>query len=87
MFVWKSSLDRDPQVMCKNMLVAGQVHRQACPLTIMPIDRDYPPDCTHLLKWRPATGQVGQPLLAPYRASISFSPGPYIISIWVERVR
>ena len=24
----------------------------------MPIDRDYPPDCTHLSKWRPATGQV-----------------------------
>ena len=31
----------------------------------MPIDRDYPPDCTHLSKWRPAAGQVdvfGSPL-------------------------
>ena len=46
MFVWKSSLERDPQVMCKNMLVAGRVLRQARCLTIMPIDRDYPPDCT-----------------------------------------
>ena len=52
MFVWKSSLERDPQVMCKNMLVAGRVLRQACPLTIMPIDRDHPPDCTHLSKLR-----------------------------------
>ena len=30
------------------MLVAGQVLRQACSLTILTIDRDYPPDCTHL---------------------------------------
>ena len=70
MFVWKSSLERDPQVMCKSMLVADRVLRQACSLTIMPIDRDYPPDCTHLSKLRPATGQVGQPLLPPCRASM-----------------
>ena len=70
--MWKGSLERDPQVMCKNMLVAGRVLRQACSLTIMPIDRyrDYPPDCTRLSKWRPATGQVGQPLLPPCRASM-----------------
>ena len=37
----KGSLERDPQVMCKNnMLVAGRVLRQACSLTILPIDRD-----------------------------------------------
>ena len=59
---------------CKNVLAAGRVLRQARSLTIMPIDRDYPPDCTHLSKWRPATGQVGQPLLPPCRASCSISP-------------
>ena len=68
--MWKGSLERDPQVMCKNMLVAGRVLRQACSLTILTIDRDYPPDCTHLSKWRSATGQVGQPLLPPCRASM-----------------
>jgi hypothetical protein len=87
LFLWKGSLERDPQVMCKNMLVAGRVLRQACSLTILTIDRDYPPDCTHLSKWRPATGQVGQPLLPPCRASCSISPGRYIISVWAERVR
>ena len=66
----KNSLDRDPQVMCKNMLVAGRVLRQAHPLTIMTIDRDHPPDCTHLSKLRCATGQLGQPLLPPCRASM-----------------
>ena len=71
----KNSLDRDPQVMCKNMLVAGRVLRQAHPFTIMAIDRDRPPDCTHLSKLRCATGQPGQPLLPPYRASCSISPG------------
>ena len=25
LFLWKGSLERDPQVMCKNMLVAGRV--------------------------------------------------------------
>ena len=51
-----------------------RVIRRACSLTILTIDRDHPPDCTHLSKWRPATGQVGQPLLPPCRASCSFSP-------------
>ena len=50
LFLWKGSLERDPQVMCKNMLVAGRVLRQACSLTILTIDRDHPPDCTHLSK-------------------------------------
>ena len=50
----KNRLDRDPQVMCKNMLVAGRVLRQAHPLTIMTIDRDHPPDYTHLSKLRVA---------------------------------
>ena len=68
--MWKGSLERDPQVMCKNMLVAGRVLRQACSLTILTIDRDYPPDCTHLSKLRCATGQLGQPLLPPCRASM-----------------
>ena len=36
--------------MCKNMLVAGRVLRQAHPLTIIKIDRDHPPDCTHLFE-------------------------------------
>ena len=67
----KDSLDRGkliieethrPQVMCKNMLVAGRVLRQAHLPTIMTIDRDHPPDCTHLSKLRCATGQLGQPL-------------------------
>ena len=44
MFLWKGSPERDPQVMCKNMLVAGRVIRQAHPLTIMTIDCDTPPD-------------------------------------------
>ena len=70
LFLWKGSLERDPQVMCKNMLVAGRVLRQACSLTILTIDRDYPPDCTHLSKLRCATGQLGQPLLPPCRASM-----------------
>ena len=63
--------------------------RQACSLTItiLTIDRDYPPDCTHLSKWRPATGQVGEPLLPPCRASCSISPGRCIISAWAERAR
>ena len=61
MFVWKSSLvERDPQVVRKNMLVAGRVFRQACSFTILTTDRDYPPDCTHLSKWRPATGQASR---------------------------
>ena len=64
----KGSLDRDPQVMCKNMLVAGRVLRQAHPPTVMVIDRDHPPDCTHFSKLRCATGQLGQPLLPPCRA-------------------
>ena len=87
MFLWKGSLERDPQVMCKNMLVAGRVLRQACSFTILTIDRGYPPDCTHLSKWRPATCQVGQLLLPPCRASCSISPGRYIISAWAERAR
>ena len=33
LFLWKGSLERDPQVMCKNMLVAGRVLRQAHPLS------------------------------------------------------
>ena len=66
--MWKGSLERHPQVMCKNMLVAGRVIRQAHPPTIMTIDRDHPPDCTHLSKLRCATGQLGQPLLPPCRA-------------------
>ena len=70
MLVWKSSLERDPQVMCKNMLVAGRGLRQAHPPTIMTIDRDHPPDCTHLSKLRCATGQLGQPFLPPCRASM-----------------
>ena len=70
LFLWKGSLERDPQVMCKNMLVAGRVLRQAHPLTIMTIDRDHPPDCTHLSKLRCATGQLGQSLLPPCRASM-----------------
>ena len=77
MFLWKGSLERDPQVMCKNMLVAGRVIiRQAHPLTIMTIDRDrdHPPDCSHLWKLRCARSQLGQPLLPPYRASCSISP-------------
>ena len=69
------------------LLNVARVIRQACSLTILTIDRDYPPDCTHLSKWRPATGQVGQPLLPPCRASCSISPGRYIISVWAERVR
>ena len=28
----------------------ARVLRQACSLTILTIDRDYPPDCTHLSK-------------------------------------
>ena len=87
MFLWEGSLERDPQVMCKNMLVAGRVIRQACSLTILTIDRDYPPDCAHLSKRRPATGQVGEPLLPPCRASCSILPGRYIISVWAERAR
>ena len=87
MFLWKGSLERDPQVMCKNMLVAGRVLRQAHPPTTMTIDRDHPPDCTHLSKLRCATGQLGQPLLPPCRASCSVSPGRYIISAWAERIR
>ena len=59
----------------------------ALPTTILAIDRDYPPDCTHLSKWRPATGQVGQPLLPPCRASCSIAPGRYIISVWAERAK
>ena len=66
----KGSLDRDPQVMRKNMLVAGRVLRQAHPLAIMAIGSDHPPDCTHLSKLRCATGQLGQPLLPPCRASM-----------------
>ena len=34
--------------MCKNMLEAVRVVRQAFPLTIMTIDRDHPPDPTYL---------------------------------------
>ena len=48
MFLWKGSLERDPQVMCKNMLVAARVIRQAYPLTIMTIDCDTPPDSRYL---------------------------------------
>ena len=43
----KSSLDRDPQAMCKNMLVAGRVLRQAHPLTINHDDRPRPPARLH----------------------------------------
>ena len=45
-----------------------------CFLKILTVDRDHPPDCTHLSKLRPATGQLGQPLLPPCRASCSFLP-------------
>ena len=63
----------------------ARVIRQAYPLTIMTIDRDHPPDCTHLSKFRCATGQLGHPLLPPCRASCSILPGRYIISVWAER--
>ena len=73
MFVWKSSLDRDPQVMCKNMLVAGRVLRRAHPLVIMTIDRDHPPGPAYLSKLCCATGQFGQPLLPPCRVVLYFT--------------
>ena len=78
---------RETQSCGEAWLNVARVLRQACSLTILTIDRDYPPDCTHLSKWQPATGQVGKPLLPPCRVSCSISPARYIISGWDERVR
>ena len=43
---------------CPNV---ARVLCQECSLTItiLTTNRYYPPDCTHLSKWRPVTGQVG----------------------------
>ena len=46
---------RETQSGGEALLNVARVIRQTCSLTILTIDRDYPPDCTHLSKWRPAS--------------------------------
>ena len=83
--MWKGSLERDPQVMCKNMLVAGRVIRQACSLTILTIDRDTPPRLPLPLEVAARDERARTTFRASVDSSSSISPGRCIISGWDER--
>ena len=67
------------------MIVSCTTFCQACPLTIMAIDRDHPPDPTHLQKLRPATRERGQLSARSDGSSRSMSPGRCVVDGWDKR--
>ena len=67
------------------MIVSCTTFCQACPLTIMAIDRDHPPDPTYLQKLRPATRERGQLSARSDGSSRSMSPGRCVVDGWDKR--
>ena len=67
------------------MIVSCTTFCQACPLTIMAIDRDHPPDPTYLQNSRPATRERGQLSARSDGSSRSMSPGRCVVDGWDKR--
>ena len=72
-------LERDPEKDLKNTIVSCTTCCQACPLTIMTIDRDHPPDPTYLQNSRLATRERGQLSARSDGSSRSMSPGRCVV--------
>ena len=84
-FMRLRGLERDPEKGLKSMIVSCTTCCQACPLTIMTIDRDHPPDPTYLQKLRPATRERGQLSARSDGSSRSMSPGRCVGDGWDKR--
>ena len=74
-----------PRERSKKMVVSCTTCCHACPLTIMAIDRDHPPDPTYLQKLRPATHERGQLSARSDGSSRSMSPGWCVVDGWDKR--